>query len=74
MRDQLTQYGVQNVRVRDLGESASIEIDADLLGRVDTAALVEAVRAEGFTAAAVDPRGFRSGSMNERLAEPDRYR
>jgi uncharacterized protein len=22
----------------------------------------------------VDPRGFRSGSMNERLAEPEKYR
>jgi uncharacterized protein len=74
VRDQLTPYGVQNVRVRDLGESASIEIDADLLGRVDHGPLIEAVRAQGFTAAAVDPRGFRSGSMNERLANPDRYR
>jgi hypothetical protein len=25
-------------------------------------------------AAAVDPRGFRSGSMNERLKEPEKYR
>ena len=28
----------------------------------------------GFAAAEVDPRGFRSGSMNERLADPERYR
>ncbi|HEY0617766.1 MAG TPA: hydrolase, partial [Kribbella sp.] len=74
VRNHLTQYGVQNVRVRDLGESASIEIDAGLLGTVDTAALVELVRAEGFTAAAVDARGFRSGSMNERLPDPERFR
>ncbi|TWD79252.1 uncharacterized protein FB561_0307 [Kribbella amoyensis] len=74
VRAHLTPYGVRNVRVRDLGESASIEVDAELLGKVDSAALVELVRAEGFTAAALDPRGFRSGSMNERLAEPDKYR
>jgi len=30
--------------------------------------------AEGFAAAQVDPRGFRSGSMNERLADPEKYR
>jgi uncharacterized protein len=74
VRAHLAPYGVQNVRVRDLGESASIEIDAGLLGTVDSGALVELVRAEGFTAAAVDPRGFRSGSMNERLKEPEKYR
>lgn len=74
VRTHLAPYGVQNVRVRDLGESASIEIDANLLGNVDSAALVELVRAEGFTAAAVDPRGFRSGAMNERLPDPERYR
>jgi uncharacterized protein len=74
VRAHLASYGVQNVRVRDLGETASIEIDAALLDRVDHEALVNAVMAEGFPAARVDPRGFRSGSMNERLAEPEKYR
>ncbi|MFC0628927.1 ATP-dependent sacrificial sulfur transferase LarE [Kribbella deserti] len=74
VRDHLTSYGVQNVRVRDLGDKASIEIDAGLLATVDAATLEELVRAEGFEAAAVDPRGFRSGAMNERLANPERYR
>jgi uncharacterized protein len=74
VRAHLTPYGAQNVRVRDIGESASIEIDAKLLDIVDHDALVELVRAEGFTSAAVDPRGFRSGAMNERLADPERYR
>jgi uncharacterized protein len=32
------------------------------------------VRAAGFATVEVDPRGFRSGAMNELLAEPDRYR
>jgi len=74
VRRHLTPYGVRNVRVRDLGESASIEIDAGLLDVVDTGELVALVRAEGFAAASVDPRGFRSGSMNERLPDPEVYR
>jgi uncharacterized protein len=74
IRRHLTPYGVENVRVRDLGESASIEIDARLLDVVDTVELAALVAAEGFDRAAVDPRGFRSGSMNERLPHPEAYR
>ena len=66
----LADAGLVNLRVRDLGERASVEIDAALLpldaggrGR----ALLDAVRRAGFAEAAVDPRGFRSGSMNEAL-------
>jgi uncharacterized protein len=36
--------------------------------------VLDAVRGAGFARADLDPRGFRSGAMNERLAEPDRYR
>jgi len=32
------------------------------------------VRAAGFAEAELDPLGFRSGSMNELLASPERYR
>jgi pyridinium-3,5-biscarboxylic acid mononucleotide sulfurtransferase len=74
LRRHLAPYRVQNLRVRDLGESASIELDAALLDRVDHAELVALVIAEGFAQATVDPRGFRSGSMNERLADAERYR
>jgi uncharacterized protein len=74
LRAHLAAYGVRNLRVRDLGGSASIEIDSALLDRVDHDELVALVVAEGFARAAVDPRGFRSGSMNERLADPDRFR
>ena len=66
---------VRDLRVRDLGDRASIEVDPSVV----TAAaalpeLVAAVARAGFTTAEVDPRGFRSGSMNERLADPERYR
>jgi uncharacterized protein (TIGR00268 family) len=65
---------VRNLRVRDLGgDTARVEIDAalvpDLLARPE---LLAAVR--GFAAVEVDPRGFRSGSMNELLPDPVRYR
>jgi uncharacterized protein len=65
---------VRNLRVRDLGgDTARVEVDvllvADLLARPE---LLEAVA--GFDVVEVDPRGFRSGSMNELLPDPVRYR
>jgi len=64
---------VRDLRVRDLGDTARVEVDADLvdalLARPD---LLTAV--EDFPAVEVDPRGFRSGSMNELLADPSSYR
>jgi uncharacterized protein len=35
---------------------------------------LQAVTAAGFASVEVDPRGFRSGAMNELLADPARYR
>jgi uncharacterized protein len=65
---------VRNLRVRDLGsDTARVEVDAavvpDLTGRPDLLAAVP-----GFSRVEVDPRGFRSGSMNELLPDPVRYR
>ena len=58
---------VRDLRVRDLGDRARIEIDADAVravaARPDLLAAVE-----GFDTVELDPRGFRSGSMNEVLA------
>ncbi len=69
----------ENLRVRDLGEYASVELDAALVQTLGLSAgleeaVVGAVLACGFAAARVDSRGFRSGSMNELLAEPERFR
>jgi uncharacterized protein len=59
--------------VRDLGDRARVEIDAEHLADVRAQpALLDAVR--GWAAVELDPRGFRSGSMNELLAEPARWR
>jgi uncharacterized protein len=50
-----------------------VEVDAALVdrlaGRDDLLAAVA-----GFGRVEVDPRGFRSGSMNELLPDPVRYR
>jgi uncharacterized protein len=66
---------VRDLRVRDLGDRASIEVDPDLVERAAAVpAAVEAAVVAGFEVAGLDPRGFRSGAMNELLAEPDRFR
>ena len=68
-RDLLADAGLRNLRVRDLGDRASVELDADLLPLPPerAAAVLDAVRRAGFDAAEIDARGFRSGSMNESL-------
>jgi len=71
VRERLPQ--ARNVRVRDLGDGARVEVDLDLVDRVDEAILA-AVREAGFVDAEVDPLGFRSGAMNELLDDPDRFR
>ena len=75
VRALLGRHGVplRDLRVRDLGDRASVEVDAALLEgalRPDgelTTALLDDVRRAGFAQAALDPRGFRSGSMNDVL-------
>jgi len=66
----LAETGLRDLRVRDLGEHASVEVDPGLLPLAEPLAeqLLAAVRAAGFPDAVIDPRGFRSGSMNEALS------
>jgi uncharacterized protein len=64
---------VRNLRVRDLGDVARVEVDAELVGEVSARPDLLAAVA-GFERVEVDPRGFRSGSMNELLPNPVRYR
>jgi uncharacterized protein len=76
VRASMAAHGVDtvNVRVRDLGNGARIEVDRQLLdvpGEWRQAA-AEAVEATGFARAVIDPRGFRSGSMNEGRSQPHR--
>ena len=65
---------VRDLRVRDLGnDTARVEVDAGLVGELERRPEVLAVIA-GFDRVGIDPRGFRSGSMNELLPDPVRYR
>jgi uncharacterized protein (TIGR00268 family) len=65
---------VRDLRVRDLGgDTARVEVDASLVAElVARPGLLDAVA--GFGTVEIDPRGFRSGSMNELLPDPVRYR
>ena len=76
LRAALTEAGlpVRDLRVRDMGaDVARVEVDAGLVA--DLRARPELLAAVGgFDRVELDPRGFRSGSMNELLPDPVRYR
>ncbi len=81
VRSRLAEHGLRvgNLRVRDLGDVARVELDPELVHWLEThrqqaEEVVAAVVASGFDGATVDSRGFRSGAMNELLADPARYR
>src|SRR3954464_6334441 len=65
---------VRNLRVRDMGRNtARVEVDAGLVSELTVrSGLLASIG--GFDRVEVDPRGFRSGSMNELLPDPVRYR
>jgi uncharacterized protein len=68
-----------DLRVRDLGTTARIELDRATLDALPAGGgryreVVALVVEAGFTDVVLDPRGFRSGSMNELLEEPGKYR
>jgi len=75
LRAALAEAGIacRDLRVRDLGAHARVEVDPELvpalLDRPDVLRVVE-----GYDEVEVDPRGFRSGAMNELLNEPERFR
>jgi pyridinium-3,5-biscarboxylic acid mononucleotide sulfurtransferase len=56
---------IRDLRVRDLRDRVSIEVDADLVARVaEVPELLGAVRAAGFADAIIGVGAFRSGSLN----------
>jgi uncharacterized protein len=67
--------GSRDVRVRDLGDTVRLEVDAHLVA--DTRAnpaVSAAVRAAGFSSTPLVVEPFRSGAMNELLPDPERWR
>jgi PP-loop superfamily ATP-utilizing enzyme len=74
LRAALTDAGhaVRDLRVRDMGEDvARVEVDAALVPVIGPELLAAVT---GFARVELDPRGFRSGAMNELLPDPVRYR
>jgi uncharacterized protein len=65
----LAAAGMENLRVRDRGDRASVELDRRLLPLEPALEerILAGVREAGFAEAGIDPVGFRSGSMNESL-------
>lgn len=78
LRSALADAGIEvtNLRVRDLGDDrARIEVDTQAVDRVTACeAALARVEAAGFGVVDVDPRGFRSGSMNDLLVDPQPFR
>jgi uncharacterized protein len=70
-RESLARQGirVRDLRVRDLGQAARLEVDGDLVGAVTASGVAGEL---GFADVAV--AAFRSGSMNDLLPDPDRWR
>jgi uncharacterized protein len=59
--------GYRELRVRHHGELGRLEVGGDELSRANRqrAEIVEAILGAGYTRAEIDPRPFRSGSLNE---------
>jgi len=58
--------GVRNLRVRDFDQVARVEVDSEFVAALESRPdLLDAV--QGFETVEIDPRGFRSGSMNDAL-------
>lgn len=68
----LREAGMENVRVRMIGDEARIEVPIDDFPTVASAPLrneiVAALKEVGFVYVSLDLAGFRSGSMNEALS------
>jgi uncharacterized protein len=65
----LRALGFRQLRVRHFADRARVEIAPNELGRVAIEGLAERIEADllalGFPAVEIDPRGYRSGSLNE---------
>jgi uncharacterized protein len=65
----LRKLGFRQLRVRHFDDRARVEIAPGELGRVASEGLAPRIEAElralGFPAVEIDPRGYRSGSLNE---------
>ncbi len=74
----LIEFGLENVRVRHHGQIARIEVAPEELVKVLKPELLQEISRRikvcGFTYAALDLDGYRTGSLNEVLASTERQR
>ncbi len=65
----LRRRGFADLRVRHVGTTARIEVPLEDLARLRSleSEVAEEIRATGFDAVEIDPRGLRSGNLNELL-------
>jgi uncharacterized protein len=67
----LRAHGFRECRVRYYGSRARVEVPRDEIARLNASPLRDELEAQlrsvGFTEVEIDPRGFRSGSLNEAL-------
>jgi uncharacterized protein len=70
----LRALGFRQLRVRHFADRARVEIAPDELGRVEAEGLADEIEvtllALGFPAVEIDPRGYRSGRLNEGVVVP----
>lgn len=64
--DNLRSLGFSEFRVRDRGDRATVEIAAGEKAAAE-AEVIREVRSTGFDMVEIDPKGYRSGSMNDVL-------
>ena len=76
--DLVRAFGVRELRVRDHGDLARIEVPADAVARLADpdvrASILDAFKELGFAYVTLDLEGFRSGSMNAGLLRIERRR
>ena len=70
----LRAHGFRECRVRYYGNRARVEVPRDEIARLTASPLRDELEAQlrsvGFTEVEIDPRGFRSGRLNEALRTP----
>lgn len=75
LRRLAAEHEVTNLRVRDLGDTVRLEVDAPAVDAVRAdARMVAALDEAGFAGLPLTVHNFKSGSMNDLLSDPQRWR
>jgi len=73
----LLKEGFRNPRVRTYGKSAYIEVEPDEIVKMSnekfSSKIYDEIRKVGYDHITIDPRGYRTGSLNEGIVTPVKY-